>query len=74
MKVEKVFCIGKKHPAVFGKEVIDYIVDNYGCDRDIAGIRLHYCLLSGWSLCETQKGIIEIWTNPNRSEIKIEQY
>lgn len=73
MKVEKVFCIGKKYPEEFDKEIIDYLVSNYGCDREMADIRLHNCLAFGWALCESPKGIIGIQTNYDRSEIKIGQ-
>lgn len=73
MKVEKVFRIGKKYSEEFDKEVIDYLVDNYNCDRDMADIRLHNCLAFGWALCESQKGIVGIQTNYDRSEIKIGQ-
>lgn len=73
MKIEKVFCIGKKQPKDFDKEIIDYLVDNYGCDRDIADIRLLGCLAFGWALCESPKGIVGIQANYDRSEIKIGQ-
>ena len=74
MKVEKVFCIGRKYPEDFDKEVINYLVDNYGCDRDIADIRLHDCLAFGWALCESPKGSVGIQTNYDRSEIKVGQW
>lgn len=74
MKVEKVFCIGRKYPEDFNKEIIDYLVNNYGCDRDIADIRLHNCLAFGWALCESPNGIVGIQTNYGRSEIKVGQW
>lgn len=73
MKVEKVFCIERKYPEDFDKEIIDYLVNNYGCDRDMANIRLHNCLAFGWTLCESPKGIIGMQTNYDRSEIKVGQ-
>ena len=73
MKVEKVFCIGQKYPVDFDKEIIDYLVNNYGCDRDMADIRLHNCLAFGWALCESPKGIVGMQTNYDRSEIKVWQ-
>lgn len=73
MKVEKVFYIGQKYPEDFKNEVIDYLVNEYGCDKEIADIRLHDCLSFGWSLCESLNGVVEIQTNYNRSEIKIGQ-
>lgn len=73
MKVEKVFRIGKKYPEEFDKEILDYLVDNYGCDRDMADIRLHNCLAFGWALCESPKGIVGIQSNYDRSEIKVGQ-
>ena len=73
MKVEKVFCIGQKYPEDFDKEVIDYLVNHYGCDRYIADIRLHDCLAFGWAICESPKGIVGIQTNYDRSEIKVGQ-
>lgn len=74
MKVEKVFCIGRKYPEDFDKEIIDYLVNDYGCDRDIADIRLHNCLAFWWALCESPKGIVGIQTNYDRSEIKVGQW
>ena len=74
MKVEKVFCIGRKYPEDFDKEIIDYLVNDYGCDRDIADIRLHNCLAFGWALCESPKWIVGIQTNYDRSEIKVGQW
>ena len=73
MKVEKIFNIGKKYPEKFDNEIIDYLVDNYDCDRDMAGIKLHNCLAYGWSICDSPKGIVGIETNYDRSEIKIGQ-
>ena len=71
MMVEKVFHIGKKYPEEFDKEILDYLVDNYGCDRDMADIRLHNCLAFGWALCESSKGTVGIQSNYDRSEIKV---
>lgn len=71
MKVEKVFHIEQKHPTDFDKEVVDYLVNNYGCDKDMADVRLDNCLAFGQALCESPKGIIGIQTNYDRSEIKV---
>lgn len=73
MKVEKVFYRGKKYPEDFNNEVIDYLVNEYGCDKEIADIRVHDCLSLGWSLCESLNGVVGIQTNYNRSKIEIGQ-
>ena len=73
MKVEKVFYIEQKYPEDFDKEIIDYLVNNYAFDREMADIRLHNCLAFGWALCESPKGIIGMQTNYDRSEIKVGQ-
>ena len=59
MKVEKVFCIERKYPEDFDKEIIDYLVNNYGCDRDMADIRLHNCLLLDGLYVKVQKDLLE---------------
>ena len=71
VKVEKVFRMEQKHPTDFNKEVVDYLVNNYECDKDMADIRLHDCLAFGWALCESPKGTVGIQTNYDRSEIKV---
>lgn len=73
MKVEKVFRMEQKHPIDFDEEVVDYLVNNYKCDKDMADIRLRDCLAFGYALCESLKGIVGIQTNYDRSEIKVGQ-
>lgn len=73
MKEEKVFYMEQKQPTDFDEEVIDYLVNNYGCDRNMAYIRLHDCLSFGWSLCDSPNGIVGIQTNYDRSQIVVGQ-
>lgn len=72
MNIDKIFKMGNcKTAEEFDNEIIEYLVTNYGCDREKATLALHNCLAYEWALCDSPNGVIGIQTTYDRSEIKI---